>query len=165
MNREYAPRNTESKATRSQFVTVAFDPKRRFALELLARKDGRTVSNVIGLAVERLLQNEAYYEGGKPTLMTELLEEIWSPIEADRIVKLADRLPEKLSFEEEIVWVLIQSRQEFWHKSLSEGSSNVSRATFNFERLREQWETLKAEAAKKAAKEAAVRPGARIRQK
>ena len=94
------------------------------------------------------IQHAKVWEGGVATRLSDILRDVWADHEADRLVLVADRLPSLISEEQQVLWGLIQSRQELWLQPLSQGLYNVSKATFNFKALREQWGELKAEAAR-----------------
>jgi hypothetical protein len=141
---------------RSDALTMRFDPKLKYFASLAARSERRTVSSFIEQAVEERLNKLTFYECNKQTTMAELERELWAPCEADRFVKLADRLPFLLTYEEEMLWELIQNDQKFW---LTASSDGVSQLTFNFKVHREHWDRLKSEASEKAAKEPAIQIG------
>jgi hypothetical protein len=65
-----------------------------------------------------------------------------------------------LTYEEEVLWSLIKSRQEeFWRNSSCVDSDELTTAVFNFDLLRKRWNELKAEASEKAVSEPAVQIG------
>lgn len=107
-----------SKLSRTQTVTVRFDPKLRYLTELAARKQRRTVSSYIEWAVEQSLA-KIYIE--EPTSyntegvsMSEKSESLWDVDDSERFIKLALFYPELLTHEEQLIWRAIKD-----HKMLS----------------------------------------------
>lgn len=113
MTKQYAPRNAD-KGTKGRFVTVALDEKTRFAVELAARNQRRTVSNLIGEAIQSYLPTLNFTEGNRVTPLMEVVDEVWSPMTSTRFAFMADRLPYLLTFEEQILWQLIQQDASLW---------------------------------------------------
>jgi hypothetical protein len=91
---------------KTEVVTLRLDPKTKFGLELLSRKQYRSLSSVVEWAINYALQNGT--EG------IEDLDNIWDVEEADRLVKLAILQPNLLSYEEQLVWKIIKEHGYFW---------------------------------------------------
>jgi len=145
MPKQYAPRNAEN-GPKGKFVTIALDEKTRFALELAARKERRSVSNLIGEAIQNYLPSLEYVEWNRPTPLQEIVEEIWSPFAATRFVLHADRLPSTLTFTEQILWQMIQEDPELWRTG--PGGEWISRDGnakngIKHDLLRAKWDELK----------------------
>jgi hypothetical protein len=155
MPTKYTPRST-SKDVKGRFVTVAFDEKTRYTLEIAARKEHRTVSNFINEAVLSYIPTMTITECNERTPLSQIIEEIWSPFAATRFVLQADRLSTSLTFEEEILWKIIQSDNSLWNtgphgEEISrDGNAEIG---IRHEYLRERWEELKAKAKEIAAQE------------
>jgi hypothetical protein len=150
MPRQYTPRSA-NKDLKGRFVTVAFDEKTRFLIEIAARNERRTVSSIINEAVLDYVPRLSHVEFNFPTPLSSIVEEIWSPIASTRFVLHADRLPSTLTFEEQILWQLIQKDAELW-RTLPNGEE-VSRDGnakngIKHDLLREKWEQLKERAAR-----------------
>jgi hypothetical protein len=122
--------------TRSQVVTVRFDPKLKFAAELAARKQRRTLSSFIEWAVEEAI-SRFHINDGKT--MSEAINHVWDIEEADRFLKLALYYPELLSFEEERLWRIIKEYKPFWEKP-DTGDYSVSNACLAT--IRNNWDIL-----------------------
>lgn len=144
-------------ALRTESLTVRIDPRVKYLANVVASAKRLSLTSLLERALEEAINRAEIWEGGTATKMSVVVDEIWAEHEADRFVLLADRLPfvpfaESMTAEEkEVLWEMIQSRQEFWLPPLSKGSYNVSRISFNFKALREQWDKLKAEATKRLA--------------
>ncbi len=136
-------------AIRTESLTMRIDPKMKYLAGLAASIARLSLSSFIERALDEKIQRAELWEGGVATKLSDVFPELWADHEADRFVLLADRLPGLLSEEQQVLWGVIQSRQDLWLQPLSRGLYNVSRATFNFKALRERWGELNAEAAKK----------------
>jgi hypothetical protein len=165
MTRQYAPRSTD-RDVKGRFVTVAFDEKTRFLIEMAARKERRTVSSLINEAVHSYIPKMTYAEGGTLTPLATLVDEIWSPIASTRFVLHADRLPSTLTFEEQILWQLIQQDDDLW-RPLPNGEqfSRDGNAHHGIKHdvLRNRWDELNAKAKTIADEELASSAGKRVR--
>lgn len=97
-----------SKLSRTQTVTVRFDPKLRYLAELAARKQRRTVSSFIEWAVEESL-SRIYLSGdsGRPVMLSDESNSLWDVDEAERFARLAISYPDLLTHDEQILWKLI----------------------------------------------------------
>jgi hypothetical protein len=101
-----------SKLSRTQTVTVRFDPKLRYLAELAARKQRRTVSSFIEWAVEQslhqiYLEDPSSYNVEGQTLSGNA-EELWDVDDSERFIKLALFYPQLLTHEEQLVWRAIK---------------------------------------------------------
>jgi predicted transcriptional regulator len=112
------------KARNSAIVSIRFDRKQRFALDVLARKRRQTVTSVIEWALQQAIEKS-------PDLRSMLID-VWDPDEADRFVKIAQQQRELLSFDEERLW-----------KAIQEDPNLCRRGSPNLPAIREAWEDLK----------------------
>ncbi len=87
-------------------LTVRLDPKLKYGLEILSRKQHRNLSSTVEWALNMVLGNAS---DGLP-----YLEEIWDVDEADRLVKLALYSPELLTYGEQKIWKLIKESGLCW---------------------------------------------------
>lgn len=119
------------KLNRSEIVQTRLSPKIRFAAEIMARTERRTVSSLLeGLIEEQMktyMVTAMLGEKAQATLLVHgenyavdriqvkrLLDEIWSVEEADRFTSFAICLPDLLNEEEQLLWHLIVSTPYFW---------------------------------------------------
>lgn len=132
--------------TRSEVVTVRFDPKLKFGAELAARKQRRTISSFIEWAVEQALQEIVLgHLGENPVKALWSMNHTWDVEEADRFANLAFHLPALLNFQEESLWKIIREHPYFWR--LRKGTEdnpdwNVAKFRLIYPRVRECWDTL-----------------------
>jgi hypothetical protein len=136
------------KLSRSETVTVRFDPKLRYLAELAARKQRRTVSSFIEWAVEEALERVVIEENrnyGKlvEVKLAEAGADLWDVDEPDRFARLALRYPDLLTHEEQIVWKLMVHCGHLWRGHLDNDTGRwiweTRLDTLVWERLREQW--------------------------
>jgi len=118
--------------TRSQVVTVRLDPKLKFAAELAARKQRRTISSFIEWAVEEAITR---IEVKEKVNVNAVMNQVWHVEDADRFVKLAFNFPELLTYEEEKIWNVIKAYKPFWTEGFGENS-------IDFELIRVNWVTI-----------------------
>jgi len=130
--------------TRSQVVTVRLDPKLKFAAELAARKQRRTISSFIEWAVEKAVRDvEVLNNADIKGTVWQAMMLVWDVEEADRLVKLALNFPELLTFDEERLWKIICEHAYFWHRNWNNGGDwMLIEDDIKINNVREQWGTL-----------------------
>lgn len=135
-------KNTQNKA---ESITVRINPKLKYGLELLSRKQHRTISSVVEWAIERAIQDSQ--EGlWSRNVEENILDHVWDIDESDRLANLAISSPTLLSYEEEVLWKLIKENGAVWKGHFNadgEYTWSVSREALNREILRKHWETFK----------------------
>jgi hypothetical protein len=142
------------KLSRSETVTVRFDPKLRYLCELAARRNRRTLSSFIEATVKAAIDEEPLRPVGTPTWVVtnhtvgNEAEYLWDVDEADRLGKLALRYPDLLTHDEEVLWKLICENGYVW-AGLYAGLDNqwvwaIDEGSLIYKRLREHWETFRA---------------------
>jgi len=133
------------KLTRSEIITVRLDPKLRFAAELAARKQRRTLSSFVEWAIEEAVRNvKVLNKNDVSGVVWQAMMQVWDVEEADRLVKLAIYFPELLTFDEERMWKIIIEHPFFWHRDWDHGGgwNPDNENCINYEHLRSQWTTL-----------------------
>ncbi len=98
------------KATRSHVVTVRMEPRLRYLAEIAARKQRRTLSSFIEWLVQEGIERVAL--DGRRTV-AQAGNSLWDPDEVDRFIKLAKSYPDLLSYEEQMVWKLVNRTPAF----------------------------------------------------
>ena len=122
---------------RTVVTTFRFDERTYFGLELLARRQHRSLNLQVEFAVARLLQDPVHGLGVSDSGGAEqrnILDEVWDPDEADRIVILAMKYPTLLGPWAR-VWKAISEDESLW----TDKGTPVRRL------IRRKWETLKQE--------------------
>lgn len=132
------------KLSRSENINVRLDPKLKFALELAARKQRRTLSSFVEWAIEEAVKNVRVTNINNDVCSVDhAMKVAWDVEESDRLVKLALNFPELLSFDEERLWKIISEHSSFWHRDWeNEGGWQLSEDWIDFEVLRINWEIL-----------------------
>lgn len=137
-----------------EMITVRIAPQAKFALDLLARYQRRTLSSVIDWAIDQTLRRESIPSPAGEHAVHDMVRKVWDPFEPDRLVKLALWDSSLLTFEEQTMWKLIQEEPSFWTlqkpptetravlKEVMEGQKPFP----DFKRIRAQWENIKAAA-------------------
>jgi hypothetical protein len=139
-----AKSNTSDK---SASITVRLDPKLKYGLEILARKQYRNLSSLVEWALNKALSD---YNEGLPDLVS-----IWDVYEADRLVKLALYKPELLNFDEQKLWKLIKENGLCWHGSYKNKywTWQLSESYANWGVIRSNWKDFQKVAAGEAGEE------------
>lgn len=104
------------KLARTENVQVRLDPKLRYAAELAAGKERRTLSSFVEWAVERAVKEVSVTRDkeGNPVSAAEVTDEVWGHYEADRLVGIATLYPELLTHKEQVIWEVIQQEEPLW---------------------------------------------------
>ncbi|MDE0853883.1 MAG: hypothetical protein OSA97_05615 [Nevskia sp.] len=123
---------------RGDALSIRINTKLKFTLELWARLEHKNISTVVsealqGAVKERANKPVALKGGSRP--WAELIEEVWNPLESDRLVKLATLVPEALSDHEQVVWNLIKENSQCFNR----GQPDLSA-------IRKAWDQFNAEA-------------------
>jgi len=98
-----------SSGTKGEVITVRLGPKLKYGLDLLTRKQHRTLSSVVTWAIEQAIndpENGLYKNMSKGLKVAEpmqMLDVLWDIEAADRLVKIAIHWPELMTYEEELV--------------------------------------------------------------
>src|SRR5690349_4587708 len=95
---------------RSVLLALRITPRTRFGLELLAQREGCSMSELVSRAVDERLHDPTrglmlVAQGErKPTAV---LDRVWSPYEHERVLRLAAMYPELLGENERYLWNLV----------------------------------------------------------
>jgi len=136
-------RTSSGSSEKTASMTVRLDPKLKYGLEILARKQYRNLSSLVEWALNKALQDK---QEGLP-----FLNQIWDVDEADRFIKLAEHSPELLTFDEQKLWKLIDGDSEC--KNYYNGNYYIANKV-----VKENWEKFIAVSKGKAEK--SILPGA-----
>ena len=100
---------------KTESVTVRLDPKVRFALELLSRVEHRSVTGVVQAALEARFRGTKISGESYGETVQELVEGVYRTDEVERFVKMAERAPKLLDFEERRLWESIWATPDLWN--------------------------------------------------
>lgn len=95
-------------ATKSETVTIRLDPRLRYLAALAARKQRHTMSRFIAWALKEALGEVVLGQGTEATTLAQEAEALWDTDAVGRLVKLGDKYPALLSYEEQVVWKRIK---------------------------------------------------------
>ena len=107
-----ARKNKAASQSKAESLTVRLDPKIRYGLDLLARKQRRNLSSVVEWALQKAINDpeEGLIEKHKDGSESHLLHLLWDVEEADRSYQLATVRPDLMTFEEEkLVKTVVES--------------------------------------------------------
>ena len=128
---------------RSQVVTVRLDPKLKFAAELAARKQRRTLSSFIEWAIEQAVSEVKVtsYNGDEKSVL-EATREIWDVSEAQRFLNFANNYSELLNYDEERLIKLIFLTPYFAETFAADPENETSVGIIRAEKIDKYWELL-----------------------
>ncbi len=124
-------------AANAEVLTVRLSPKMKFGLELLSRKQHRSLSAIVQHLLDRELRENLYVpidvvepDGDFHVEKRRLVDLVWDPYEPDRLVKLGLHSPDLLDLDEELKWKVIQDDyKRYWH----------SAGKPNYKAIRDDW--------------------------
>ena len=123
---------------KTESLTVRLDPKVKFGLELMSRLQNRTVTGVVEWALTAAMTRATINPRDEESAtVTAILDEVWSTDEPLRLVRLAFRAPNLLTYEELRIWETIQESPRFWDSPHRDHELYVDFAT-----LRADWDAL-----------------------
>lgn len=125
--------NTEKGAR----LALRISAKEKFALELLAQKEGLTLSTIVMKALERPLKEGLTISKSnkKNSESIYIPDEAYDPLIPDRLVRLALVAPELLTDSEKVIWKVIQENTIYMNNGLPD-----------FKAIRDKWKSIQAEA-------------------
>lgn len=136
----------KQRRTASSFVEWAIEEAiKRLPLRINARKGKGEVPEEaslpgelpIGVCLEYLQQLSLGKWNIKKKTVHEIVGDVWHPEESRRFAQLADRYPELLTHDEEVLWDLISETPELWR------SDKHGQRTIVYAQLKARWERLK----------------------
>lgn len=123
------------RANKTEAVQIRVDPKRRFVLEMVARRCNRSLSSLLEEVTDEWLVRT------QPTILKSA-ETAWSPFVADRFVMQAQAFPDTLTDLEGVLWALIKGDDRLWNGVTKRPRPKATETNFDFELLRNKWEAL-----------------------
>jgi len=140
------PGRARSGNAKSETLSVRLNVKVRYLVDLAARKQRRTLSSYVAWALEdslsRVFITEEVDSRGNRKSLSEVGMSLWDP---ERLVRLALKYPELLTFHEQLVWKLIRENHYLWKRSWADNSTqDLSEADLDWQRLHEIWEIFNA---------------------
>ncbi len=139
---------------RTKTVGVRLDPQLKYAAELAARTQRRSLSSFIEWAVQEAIDRVSVKGGGRTA--REIMPLVWDVSPSTRLVKLAIYFAGLLTYDEQVLWHLIREHPALWRRkrgieldvsvfmSATKGESpgNALENNFRFDLLEEHFETF-----------------------
>ncbi len=123
-------------------VTVRFEPKLRYLAELAAKSQKRSLSAFVEWAVENALERVTVRNRDN---RYESLEEtstfLWDVEDVERFVRLAYMLPDLLTYEEQVIWKII-NKYPFLLSHSPFVNSFTRFENINISAINKQWEVI-----------------------
>jgi hypothetical protein len=116
---------------KGKLITIRLTPKMRYSVELIARIQRRTsITAVVEFAIEKILRDDAT---GLLDANTGFLPDlIWDEDETTRFIKLCLLRPDLLTYDEGLIWRVIESGESYWR------GFRVP----NYEKIKEDWNAI-----------------------
>ncbi|MGO3029124.1 hypothetical protein [Pseudomonas helleri] len=137
-------KTTDQSATIS--VSLRIDPKVKYAIDLLAREQKRTITGVVEWAVMQAIRAHKMpgYVGNDDEALSlyDFLEMAWSPIEAHRIVALGTHKESLLTFEESCLYKVVQSIPELYEEFYSSEDPMYLETRVKYDLLGAYWPVI-----------------------
>lgn len=100
---------------RTKTVGVRLDPQLKYAAELAARTQRRSLSSFIEWAVQEAVDRVSVKGGGQTA--REIMPLVWDVSPSTRLVKLAIHFGGLLTYDEQVLWHLIREHPALWRAS------------------------------------------------
>lgn len=134
---------------KTQAVSVRIDPVVKYALDLMARAQRRSVSSVIEWAVIEAAKTTRLggAEHTEIDSIKALADHTYSPNEIERVVWLGICTPDLLDFDERRIWTVIRLTPELWikpnwHRIMQRPNDDVDEVDFDWWVFRNNLELL-----------------------
>ena len=102
---------------KTEALSIRIDPRSRYGLELLARLQRRSTTGVVEWILQEAFRSEVFEQGDQhreQTTLDEVLDGLWQINDVERLVALALRKPQLLTFEEARLWKVIRDTSSLW---------------------------------------------------
>lgn len=108
-------RKPKSGAPRTEVFAMRLDPKLKYLAEIAARQQRRSLANFIEWSIASALDKVSLDEG---LTVSKAVTKLWALDEPDRLMQLAEYFPDLLTYDEQLIWQLIQEHRVFDENSL-----------------------------------------------
>ena len=151
MNEKVAKKGGGGKLNRTQMVTLRLDPRLRYLTDLAARIQRRTTSGFIEWAIEEAIGKLEMLVDEENNRVYTLADEsfwLWDVDEPDRLVKLAERHPNLLTHDEQLLWKVITEAQFLYNKDYIDPTGAPRVIRLDVRLVRKYWSELQSVANK-----------------
>jgi hypothetical protein len=107
---------TIKKTEKAERLGIRLLPKEKFSIELLALKQGKSITAIIKDALDSALRHRdtGLIKQGPDGETFYLPDVCWHPIESDRVINLGQCAPEMMNDQQLVVWKLVCEEPEYW---------------------------------------------------
>lgn len=114
----------KTSADKDQRLTLRISGKDKFAFELLARKEGLSLSALFKKILDESLKKGLTLPRSDNSKEQVYIPDIaYDPLVPDRLVKLAQASPDLLTDREQVIWKVIQENPAYWSNNSPDFSS------------------------------------------
>ncbi|EJP76835.1 hypothetical protein [Stenotrophomonas maltophilia] len=126
---------------KTEVLSIRIDPRTRYGLELLSRLQRRSATGVVEWAVQEAFAKEDFesYDHGSFSV-ADVMDDLWHINEIERLVALALRKPQLLTFEESRKWAVLKGTKALW--KVDPSTRHVDFRAFNWDLVLPLWERI-----------------------
>lgn len=133
---------------RTEVFAMRFDPKLKYLAEIAARRQRRSLANFVEWAIEQALNTTYIVDpndfNNNGVTIADSSSTLWALDEADRLIKLAFKYPDLLTYDEQLIWRVICD-----HSAYNKETKRICRFKDNEEGVsmdlvRDCWREIKA---------------------
>lgn len=126
---------------KTEVLSIRIDPRTRYGLDLLSRLQRRSATGVVEWVVQEAFAREEFesYDNGSFTV-AEVMDDLWRINDIERLVALALRKPQLLTFEESRKWAVLKGTKAFWKTGST--SRHIDFSSFNWDLVLPLWERI-----------------------
>ena len=139
-------RSKKMDGPRTEVFAMRLDPKLKYLAEIAARKQRRSLANFIEWTIEQAL-GQVILEGGgfdvEGLTVAHMSAKLWALDESDRLVQLAELYPDLLTYEEQLIWRVINEHSAY-NKLAKQWSNFKFGGKINVSLVRDCWPEIKA---------------------
>lgn len=139
-------RKSKTGAPRTEVFAMRLDPKLKYLAEIAARKQRRSLANFIEWTIEQTLEKVYLKEPGVDDPGETVISssaKLWALDESDRLIHIAENYPELLTYDEQLIWRVINEHSVF-NKSIKDISKFKEGNAIEHRLVRECWAEIKA---------------------
>lgn len=94
-----------------KLVSVSFrlEPRTKFAAEILARSQHRSLAGTVEWAISKALASQEVTTGFGAGTLQQLVDRVWSPDDLERVIYLGAHAEHLLTHEESCVWAVVKA--------------------------------------------------------
>lgn len=102
-------KKTEKAPPKLVSVSFRLDPKIKFAAEILARSQHRSLASTVEWAISKALSAHEVTTGFGTGSLQQLVDKVWSPDDLERVIYLGAHAEHLLTHEESCIWTVVKT--------------------------------------------------------